>query len=139
MSRVPNHWVAFGFCIALSAISLVAAVCGAFFGRPVGAWEPAFLGFLPMCFFFVATVTTDLKRQIADLKQQLEDIQQKSPSPDRPRGNHRPPAASGGPVTKRRHIGLSFLITAARSLKLGVDRVLQSPPRVHASSRHCWL
>jgi hypothetical protein len=44
------------------------------------SWAIPFLCFLPMCFFFVAAVTSNMQREIRELRKQVTDLQAKQVS-----------------------------------------------------------
>ena len=71
MKQIISHWVPAAFC----AFLCVMALFGVARTGNAGWWEPAFFAFLPMCFFGVGTVTTDMRRQIQELKTQLAAVQ----------------------------------------------------------------
>jgi hypothetical protein len=71
--KTISHWIPAAFCAFLSLIALVASV-----RSPDPAWwRPAFFAFLPMCFFFVGTTTTQMHRELRDLRQRLTELEQK--------------------------------------------------------------
>jgi hypothetical protein len=47
-----------------------------FIGFPT-AWVIPFLCFLPMCFYFVATVTSHLQQEVRELQEQVAKLQEK--------------------------------------------------------------
>jgi len=66
------HWIPAVFCGFLSLIALFASI------RPnVEWWRPAFFAFLPMCFFFVGSATSQMHRELRDLRQRLANLEQK--------------------------------------------------------------
>lgn len=65
------HWLPMGFCAALSLICVVT-----FIGFP-GAWVIPFLCFLPLCFMFAGTVTTNLQREVRELREQIAELRGK--------------------------------------------------------------
>jgi hypothetical protein len=71
MKQKLGNWLPMGFCAALSLICVTA-----FIGFPT-AWVIPFLCFLPMCFYFVATVTSNLQREIRELREQVAKLQEK--------------------------------------------------------------
>jgi hypothetical protein len=77
MPPTRRHWVPVAFCAFLCLLALVGAITSAFFqgGTAMGWWMPAFFSFLPMCFFFVAAITTSLQQEILELRQQVEALQ----------------------------------------------------------------
>ncbi len=60
-----------GFCSSLSLICVTA-----FIASP-GPGVVPFGCFLPLCFMFVATVTTNLQREVRELREQLAELQRK--------------------------------------------------------------
>jgi hypothetical protein len=75
MKQKIGHWLPIAFCIGLSFI----CVAG-FMSRSPSSWIIPFLCFLPMCFFFVAAVTSNLQREIRELRKQVTDLQAKQAS-----------------------------------------------------------
>jgi len=71
MKQKLGNWLPMGFCAALSLICVIA-----FIGFPT-AWVIPFLCFLPMCFFFVAAVTSNLQREVRELREQVAKLQEK--------------------------------------------------------------
>ena len=61
------HWSPAVFCAALSIICIVVGGVGSRFD----AWVIPFLGFLPMCFFFVASGTFKMQQEIRELRDQV--------------------------------------------------------------------
>ena len=70
MKQKPPNWLPMGFCAALSLICVTT-----FIGFPA-AWVIPFLCFLPMCFFFVAAVTSSLQREVCELREQVAKLQE---------------------------------------------------------------
>jgi len=65
-------WIPAVFCAFISFQALSSS------SRPAGGWwEPVFLSFLPMCFFFVGLATFQLQREIGELRQKLAELEQK--------------------------------------------------------------
>jgi hypothetical protein len=71
MKQKLQNWVPMVFCASLSLICV-----GAFIGSSTAGVIP-FLCFLPMCFFFVATVTSNLQREVRELREQVAKLQEK--------------------------------------------------------------
>ncbi len=71
MKQKSANWLPAGFCAALSLICLTT-----FIGFPT-AWVIPFLCFLPLCFYFVAAVTSDLQREVRELREQVAKLQEK--------------------------------------------------------------
>ena len=71
-------WVPMGFCAFLSLITIVAQVwmMAAYGPASNGAMSIVFLCNIPMCFFFVGTLTAKLQREVRDLKAQLVVLQE---------------------------------------------------------------
>jgi hypothetical protein len=72
MKQKIGHWLPMAFCVALAFICLTAVL-----SRSPSAWIIPFLCFLPMCFFFVAAVTSNLQREIRELREQVAKLQEK--------------------------------------------------------------
>jgi hypothetical protein len=71
--KAITHWIPAAFCAFISLIALFASV-----GSPdPGWWRPAFFAFLPMCFFFVGTATTQMQRELRALQQRLTELELK--------------------------------------------------------------
>ena len=68
------HWIPAGFCAFVSLAALAASVLS----PDSGWWRPAFFAFLPMCFFFVGSATTQMHRELQELRQRLTALEQKS-------------------------------------------------------------
>jgi hypothetical protein len=70
MKTIAN-WVPAVFCAFLSLMALFA------FTRSPDAqwWRPAFFSFLPLCFFFVGSVTFQLHRELRELRQRVTDLE----------------------------------------------------------------
>jgi hypothetical protein len=72
MKQKIGHWLPIVFCVCLSFICLAG-----FLSRSPNSWVITFLCFLPMCFFFVAAVTSNLQREIRELREQVAKLQEK--------------------------------------------------------------
>ena len=72
MRQLVRHWIPAAFCAFISFIALCASV-----GSDAGWWRPAFFAFLPMCFFFVGAVTSQMQGEIRELRKQLAELQEK--------------------------------------------------------------
>ncbi len=72
MRQKTSHWIPAAFCAILSLTALSAST-----GSDAGWWRPAFLAFLPMCFFFVGATTSGMQREIRDLQKQVAETQQR--------------------------------------------------------------
>jgi hypothetical protein len=72
MKQQLPHWIPAIFCAFISLMAL--------FGSSVvdsNWWQSTFLAFLPMCFFFVAIVTSSMYRQILQLRKELSELRAK--------------------------------------------------------------
>lgn len=65
--RLVLHFLPFAFCSFLSLMALFGPGSGS-----SGAWTPAFISFVPMCFFYMGATTVGLQREINDLKLRLQ-------------------------------------------------------------------
>jgi ABC-type transport system involved in cytochrome bd biosynthesis fused ATPase/permease subunit len=65
------------YCAILSLICVTA-----FIGSHDKAGLIPFLCFLPMCFFFVATVTANLQREVRELREQVAKLQERGIGPN---------------------------------------------------------
>lgn len=75
MKRKAAPWIAAGFCATLCIITISANLTLSVVNHTdVGGWAIVFLCFLPMCFFFVGSVVSDMQAQIRDLRKQIEDL-----------------------------------------------------------------
>jgi hypothetical protein len=72
MRQKFSHWTPAAFCAFLSLLALAMQI-----GPDSGAWKPAFYCFLPMCFFFVGLVTSQMQGEIRELRKQLTELQAK--------------------------------------------------------------
>ena len=72
MKQKISHWIPMSFCAFLALISLPLIISL----RNTG-WAIPFLCFLPICFFFVAAVTSNLQREVRDLREQVAKLQEK--------------------------------------------------------------
>jgi NADH:ubiquinone oxidoreductase subunit 6 (subunit J) len=72
MKQKISHWIPMGFCAVLALISLPLVISFKNTG-----WAIPFLCFLPMCFFFVAAVTSNLQREVRDLREQVARLHEK--------------------------------------------------------------
>lgn len=73
--KQTSVWVSFGFSIALSAIAMVGNIAGRFSGGGMDVAMPAFLSFLPMCFYFVAVALRDSQQQIEILEMRIKQLE----------------------------------------------------------------
>jgi hypothetical protein len=69
MKNKLGNWIPVAFCAILSAICVAT-----FIGHPT-AWVIPFLCFLPMCFFFMASVTSKLQKEIRDLREHVAKLE----------------------------------------------------------------
>jgi len=74
--KTITHWIPAAFCAFISLIALFASVGPS----DSGWWRPAFFAFLPMCFFFVGTATTQMYRELLVLRQRLTELEEKQAS-----------------------------------------------------------
>lgn len=72
MKQTIGPWIPAAFCAIISFIALFASV-----GSDAAWWRPAFFAFLPMCFFFVGTGMSQMRREIRELRQRLGELEQK--------------------------------------------------------------
>jgi hypothetical protein len=72
MNQKIGHWLPMAFCLSLSFICLAGVL-----SRSASSWNIVFLCFLPMCFFFVAAVTSNLQREVRELREQVAKLQEK--------------------------------------------------------------
>jgi hypothetical protein len=72
MKQTLGHWIPAAFCAFISLIALFASS-----GPDAGWWRPTFFAFLPMCFFFVGTATSQMQREIRELRKQVVELQAK--------------------------------------------------------------
>jgi hypothetical protein len=74
--RATSPWVPAGFCAFLSLVTIVSNLwLTVVIGRDYGGWAIGFLCFLPMCFFFVGALTSQMQREIQDLRKQIAELQ----------------------------------------------------------------
>jgi hypothetical protein len=74
--KTSTHWIPVAFCAFISLIALFGSVRS----PDSGWWRPAFFAFLPMCFFFVGSATTQMHRELRELRQRLTELEQKKAS-----------------------------------------------------------
>jgi Ca2+/Na+ antiporter len=72
MRQIIRHWLPAAFCAVISIIALFVSV-----NSRAGWWSPTFFAFLPMCFFFVGSVTYQMQCEIRELRKQLAEMQAK--------------------------------------------------------------
>ncbi len=77
MKKTLAHFAPFAFCAFLSGIWFVGS---AFLGAGSSAWQPAFFCFLPMCFFFVAANTMQMRKELEELRQKVTDMERGTPA-----------------------------------------------------------
>lgn len=71
--KTDLHWIPAAFC---ALISIIVPLGSQLSGWDSGTWEPAFYSFLPLCFYWVGTVTSQMHREIRELRSQLTELQQ---------------------------------------------------------------
>jgi hypothetical protein len=71
-----GHWTPAAFCafICLNALFFAPSSPG------VEWWKPIFFSFLPLCFFFVGSATSQMQKEIRELRKQVTDLQDKQVS-----------------------------------------------------------
>lgn len=80
MKKVVPHFVSFAFCAFLSGIAFVGLIGVGSPGADPSWWKPAFFGFLPMCFFFVASNTVRMQREIDELREKVTLLELAAPA-----------------------------------------------------------
>jgi hypothetical protein len=70
--KTISCWVPAGFCAFISFTALFASISSS----DSGWWRPTFFGFLPMCFFFVGSVLTQMHRELRELRQRVTELEQ---------------------------------------------------------------
>jgi hypothetical protein len=78
--KTINHWIPAAFCAFISLIALFASINS----PDSGWWRPAFFAFLPMCFFFVGSATTQMHRELRELRGRIAELEQQKASRARP-------------------------------------------------------
>jgi hypothetical protein len=73
MRPAITNWIPAGFCACISLIALFTPSWSA------GALNPVFLSSLPMCFYFVGVVTSELRSEVDRLRKQLAELEQQRP------------------------------------------------------------
>jgi hypothetical protein len=72
-------WVPMAMCAALSLITIVANLWLSVVNHTdVGGWAITFLCFLPLCFYWVGAINSQLQGEIRELRQQVVELQGKS-------------------------------------------------------------
>ncbi|HVW01329.1 MAG TPA: hypothetical protein VHB77_13345 [Planctomycetaceae bacterium] len=74
-STRDSIWGAFGFSVALSVITLVGNVSGAFFTGVRDTGMTAFIAFLPMAFLFVAYSQRAARERIVALEARIRELE----------------------------------------------------------------
>jgi len=69
--RTIRPWLPAAFCTLLSIITLYPH------SETVGSGFVAFLCFLPMCFFGVGLVISEMRREISELRKHVAELQQR--------------------------------------------------------------
>jgi hypothetical protein len=64
------HWIPFAFAVFLCYSTLWRLAAS-----EAKWWEPAFYAFLPMCFFIVGVITSNMEREIRELRGALARLQ----------------------------------------------------------------
>ena len=72
MKQTISYWVPAAFCAFISLIALFGSI-----SSDAGWWRPAFFAFLPMCFYFVGALMSQMQREIRELQKQLAQMQEK--------------------------------------------------------------
>jgi len=67
-----SQWAAVAFCTFLSVMALIGTVTEKMWGDLGGWWKPAFFGFLPMCFVFLAFTMSSMQHEINELRTRLQ-------------------------------------------------------------------
>lgn len=70
-STTRDLWIPFGFSVALSVIALVTFVATG----SSGAWIPAFISFLPMCFLLAAYADRSTRQQVQALEARIAQLE----------------------------------------------------------------
>ena len=69
-------WLPMIFCAVLSLITLISQVVLMWInGADSSGWATSFVGFLPMCFFFVGAAVAQLRKEILELRAQVVELQ----------------------------------------------------------------
>lgn len=79
-TRLSNVWLPFAFQCVLSAIALVTFVAT----QSSGAWIPAFVGFLPMTFFYAALAHKQTRDQVRLLETRVCELEAAKDGAGRP-------------------------------------------------------
>lgn len=66
---------AFFFSVVLCVMAVVGNIYGSWVNGKVDPAMPAFLCFLPMCFFFVANALTDSRNRIETLEARIKQLE----------------------------------------------------------------
>jgi hypothetical protein len=75
--RAVAPWLPMSFCVALSGITICSNHWLTMANHSdYGSWAIGFLSFLPMCFFFVGTGMSDMRREISELRKQVAELRQ---------------------------------------------------------------
>ncbi len=64
------HWMPLAFCAFLSILPLS--------GSDSGWWKPAYYSFLPLCFYWVGSVTSTMHRELIELRKQVVERRQEN-------------------------------------------------------------
>ena len=71
MKQTVSHWIPMGFCACFALLMLPLEI-----SSRDAEWAIPFLCFLPMCFFLVAAVASNLQREVRDLREQVAKLQE---------------------------------------------------------------
>jgi hypothetical protein len=74
--KTISHWIPAAFCAFISLIALFASIGS----TDSGWWRPAFFAFLPLCFFFVGSATTQIHRELRELRQRTTELEKRRAS-----------------------------------------------------------
>jgi hypothetical protein len=69
--KTITHWIPAAFCAVISLIALFAST----HLPDSGWWRPVFFAFLPMCFYFVGSATTQMHRELRFLRERLTALE----------------------------------------------------------------
>ena len=73
------RWGAFGFSVFLSCLPMIGLIVRTVRGGSSEWWQPAFYGFLPMCFFFIGTELNASRIEMQKLRDEVEALRSKLP------------------------------------------------------------
>jgi hypothetical protein len=72
MKQKLSNWLPMANCVGLSFVCVIG-----YLSRSPASWIIPFLCFLPMCFLFVAAVTSNLQQEVRELREQVTKLQGK--------------------------------------------------------------